>query len=71
MTIGFNGNAGIANTTPLSMLHLGNCTVTNSAPVIVFGKNVNGTGFRNAFMGYTDRFYFMIGEYGIQTLQTL
>jgi hypothetical protein len=27
---------GIQNTTPLSMLHLGNCTVLNSAPVIVF-----------------------------------
>ncbi len=46
------------------MLHLGNCTVLNSAPVIVFGKNVNGTGFRNAFMGYTDNFYFVIGDYG-------
>ena len=46
------------------MLHLGNCTVLNSAPVIVFGKNVNGTGFRNAFMGYTDTFFFVIGDYG-------
>jgi hypothetical protein len=25
---------GIKNSTPLSMLHLGNCTVLNSAPVI-------------------------------------
>jgi hypothetical protein len=46
------------------MLHLGNCTVANSAPVIIFGKNVNGTGFRNAFMGYTDTFFFVIGDYG-------
>ncbi len=45
------------------MLHLGNCTVANSAPVIVFGKNVSGVGFRNAFMGYTDTFVF-IGDYG-------
>ena len=45
------------------MLHLGNCTVTGSAPVIVFGKNTGG-GFRNAFMGYTDSFFFVIGDYG-------
>jgi hypothetical protein len=46
------------------MLHLGNCEVLNSAPVIVFGKNVNNTGYRNAFMGYTDNFFFVIGDYG-------
>jgi hypothetical protein len=54
---------GIQNTTPLSILHLGNCTVTNSAPVIVFGKNTGG-GSRNAFIGYTDSFYFVLGDYG-------
>jgi hypothetical protein len=59
-----NGRVGIQNNNPQSMLHLGNCTVANSAPVIVFGKNVNGTGFRNAFMGYTDSFFFVIGDYG-------
>jgi hypothetical protein len=58
------GRNGVANTNPQSMLHLGNCEVLNSAPVIVFGKNVNGTGFRNAFMGYTDNFFFVIGDYG-------
>ncbi len=58
------GRIGVANTNPQSMLHLGNCEVLNSAPVIVFGKNVNGTGFRNAFMGYTDNFFFVIGDYG-------
>jgi hypothetical protein len=57
-------NLGIQNSAPLSMLHLGNCTVLNSAPVIVFGKNVNGTSFRNAFVGYTDTFFFVIGDYG-------
>ena len=45
------------------MLHLGNCTVPGSAPVIVFGKNTGG-GYRNAFIGYTDTFYFVIGDYG-------
>ena len=59
-----NGNIGVNNTTPLSMLHLGNCPVPGSAPVIVFGKNVSGGGNRNAFMGYTDSFFFVIGDYG-------
>ena len=54
---GASGAVGIANTAPLSMLHLGNCTVANSSPVIVFGKNVNNTGSRNAFMGYSDTCY--------------
>ncbi len=44
------------------MLHLGNCTVANSAPVIIFRKNTGG-GFRNACMGYTDTFFFVIGDY--------
>jgi len=57
------GIVGIQNTNPLSMLHLGNCTVTGSAPVLVFGKNT-GSGFRNAFIGYNDSFYFCIGDYG-------
>jgi hypothetical protein len=64
MTITQAGRVGISNTNPQSMLHLGNCEVINSAPVIVFGKNVNNTGFRNAFMGYTDSFFFVIGDYG-------
>ncbi len=64
MVIDYSGRFGISNSDPLSMLHLGNCTVTNSAPVIVFGKNVNGTDYRNAFIGYTDSFYFVLGDYG-------
>jgi hypothetical protein len=61
--IDYNGRVGISNSSPLSMLHLGNCTVANSAPVIVFGKNHN-SGARNAFVGYSDTFYFLIGDYG-------
>jgi hypothetical protein len=45
------------------MLHLGNCTVANSNPVIVLGKNTGG-GTRNAFIGYNDSFFFIIGDYG-------
>jgi hypothetical protein len=56
-------NLGIQNSSPLSMLHLGNCEVNGSAPVIVFGKNTGG-GSRNAFIGYSDSFYFLIGDYG-------
>ena len=33
-----NGNVGIGNTNPLSLLHLGNCEDGNSMPVIIFGK---------------------------------
>ena len=63
MTIDYNGNVGINNTTtPQSMLHIGNCTVSGSAPVIIFGKNLSGGGNRNAFMGYTDEFFFVIGD---------
>ncbi len=62
---------GISNDTPLSMLHLGNCTVVNSAPVIVFGKNVSGTGYRNAFIGYTDSFIFQLVIMEIQIVQIL
>jgi hypothetical protein len=54
---------GIQNSTPLSMLHLGNCTVLNSAPIIVFGKNTGG-GSRNAFIGYTESFNFVLGDCG-------
>jgi hypothetical protein len=64
MRVSSVGRVGISNSDPQSMLHLGNCTVANSAPVIVFGKKVNGTGYRNAFMGYTDNFFFVIGDYG-------
>ncbi len=61
--IASTGRVGISNTNPQSMLHLGNCELFGSAPVIIFGKN-NGTGFRNAFMGYSESFYFFIGDYG-------
>jgi hypothetical protein len=64
MVIDYNGRVGIRNSDPLSMLHLGNCTDANSAPVIIFGKNASGGGNRNAFIGYTDSFFFVIGDYG-------
>ncbi len=59
----FTGRIGVSNLFPLSMLHLGNCEVTGSSPVIVLGKNTGG-GFRNAYIGYNDSFYFCIGDYG-------
>jgi hypothetical protein len=64
MTINTAGRVGISNNAPLSMLHLGNCEVANSAPVIVLGRNVNGAGSRNALVGHTDTFFFVIGNYG-------
>jgi hypothetical protein len=59
----FSGKIGVLNLFPQSMLHLGNCESVGSAPVIIFGKNTGG-GARNAFMGYTDSFFFVIGDYG-------
>ena len=60
-----NGNIGVANTNPLSMLYLGNVDVPGSAPVVLFGKRLaNNSGFRNAFIGYNDSFFFVIGDYG-------
>ena len=61
LTVG--GRVGIQNTNPQSMLHIGNSDVVGSAPVLLFGKN-NGSGYRNAFMGYTDTFFFVFGDYG-------
>ncbi len=45
------------------MLHLGNYEFVGSAPVIIFGKKKGG-GNRNAFMGYSDSFFFVFGDYG-------
>jgi hypothetical protein len=59
----FTGKIGVSNLFPQSMLHLGNCEVVGSAPVIIFGKNTGG-GSRNAFMGYSDSFFFVIGDDG-------
>ena len=49
----FSGKIGVLNLFPQSML----------APVIIFGKNTGG-GSRNCFMGYTDTFFFCIGDFG-------
>ncbi len=60
----FSGKIGVLNLFPQSMLHLGNCEDANSSPVIIFGKNNGGGGNRNCFMGYTDTFFYCIGDYG-------
>jgi hypothetical protein len=47
------------------MLHLGNSDVAGSNPAIVFGKRLaDNTGFRNAFISYTDNFIFCTGDNG-------
>jgi hypothetical protein len=38
-------------------------------PVFVFGKNVNNTGSRNAFMAYTDTLLLLLVIIVIQILQ--
>jgi hypothetical protein len=59
----FSGKVGIVNAFPQAYLHLGNCEVVGSNPAIVFGKNTGG-GTRNAYMGYTESFFFTIGDWG-------
>jgi hypothetical protein len=64
--IRFNSTGmGFGNTNPQSYLHLGNVDVAGSAPVLLFGKRLpNSSGFRTAFIGYNDSFYFCIGDAG-------
>ncbi len=46
---------GVSNETLLSMLHI---VQLQTQPLLLFlVKNVNGTGFQNAFVGYTESFY--------------
>jgi hypothetical protein len=52
----FSGKLGVSNAFPQSILHLGNCDIADSAPVIIFGKNI--ASFRITCMGYTDTFFF-------------
>ncbi len=65
----FSGKIGVLNLFLQSMLHLGNCEVANSAPVIILGKNNGGGGNRNAFMGYTDTFFFFFFALVIMEIQ--
>jgi hypothetical protein len=41
--------------------------VVGSNPAIIFGKNTGG-GTRNAYMGYTECFFFTIGDWGNQNV---
>jgi hypothetical protein len=61
----FSGKVGIVNAFPQAYLHLGNVEVVGSNPAIIFGKNT-GSGSRNAYIGYTDTFFFTIGDWGNQ-----
>ena len=56
---------GFGNTNPQSYLHLGNCDLAGSSPVLLFGKRLsNNSGFRTAFFGYDTSFNFCIGDAG-------
>jgi hypothetical protein len=59
----FSGKVGILNAFPQEYLHMGNCNVSDWNPAIVLGKN-NGSGARNAFIGYTENFFFVLGDWG-------
>jgi hypothetical protein len=63
--IRFNSTGmGFGNTNPQSYLHLGNCDLQGSAPILFFGKRLNSLSARTAFLGYNDDFFFCIGDAG-------
>ena len=63
--IRFNSTGmGFGNTNPQSYMHLGNCDVQDSAPILLFGKRLNSLSVRTAFLGYSDVFDFCIGDAG-------
>ena len=56
---------GYGNTNPKSFMHLGNCDVAGSSPVLLLGKRlVASNGFRTAFIAYDDAFNFCLGDAG-------
>ena len=63
MTIDYNGNVGINNTSPWVDLNLGNVDVVGSSGSLVFGKN-NGGGIRNFRMGMSSNFFLCTGDCG-------
>ena len=64
MTIDYNGNVGINNTSPWVDLNLGNVDVGGTSGTIVFGKNNGSGGIRNFRMGMSSNFFFCIGDCG-------
>ena len=64
-TIYYNGgNVGIANTTPLGTLHLGDASKANNDGHIIFAKCTSLGSTRICRVGYNNNFEFVIGDTG-------
>ena len=64
MTILSNGNVGIANTTPPSMLAVGNSSISGSNGTIIIGKNSGAGASRMFQIGYDASYNMVIGDIG-------
>ena len=64
MVINANGNVGIANTSPLGLLHLGDASKANNDGHIIFAKCTTLGSTRICRVGYNNSFDFVIGDTG-------
>jgi hypothetical protein len=64
MRITSGGNVGIANTTPLGSLHIGNGTIANSDGHIILAKRDGGGGTRMFRIGFNTNFEICLGDTG-------
>ena len=55
---------GFANTNPQSYMHLGNCDVAGSSPVLLFGKRLANSEQNLLVITYNDSFSFCVGDAG-------
>lgn len=64
LRIAANGYIGVANSSPIGPLSVGNSSVSGSDGFLVIGKNDGGGGTRQMRLGFDASFNFVIGDYG-------
>jgi hypothetical protein len=65
MRITSGGNVGIANTTPLGSLHIGNGNIANSDGHIILAKRDGGSSTRMFRIGFNSSFEICLGDTGL------
>jgi hypothetical protein len=65
MRISSAGNVGIANTSPLGLLHIGDGTIANSDGHIILAKRDASNGTRMFRIGYNTSFDICLGDTGL------